>query len=75
VVNDGNMTVIYVDGSPIVRNPAQPSTGIATLGKPFVIGATQFAEQFGQGFYGWVGDVRIMARALKPAEFLTPFRY
>ncbi|MYZ33984.1 LamG-like jellyroll fold domain-containing protein, partial [Streptomyces sp. MnatMP-M17] len=73
VVNDGHRTVIYVDGSKIARNPTQESTGIATLGKPFVIGGTQFDEKFGQGFYGWVGDTRIVERALKPKEFLTPY--
>lgn len=73
VVNDGNHTIIYIDGSPIVRNPNQPSQGIATLGKPFALGGTQFAEQFGQGFYGWMGDVRIASRALRPSEFLTPY--
>ncbi|GII34268.1 LamG-like jellyroll fold domain-containing protein [Planotetraspora mira] len=74
VVNDGRATVIYVNGSKIVRNPTQPSTGIATLGKPFVIGATQSALQFGQGFYGWIGDVRISSRALRTSEFLTTFK-
>ncbi|WP_245966506.1 LamG-like jellyroll fold domain-containing protein [Sphaerisporangium album] len=74
VVNNGQATVVYVNGSKIARNPTQPSTGIATLGKPFVIGATQFAEQFGQGFYGWIGDVRISSRPLRPTEFLTPFK-
>ncbi|MFC8662130.1 LamG-like jellyroll fold domain-containing protein [Streptomyces sp. NPDC057199] len=73
VVNDGRRTVMYVDGSKIARNPSQPSTGIATLGKPFVIGATQFDERFGQGFYGWIGDTRIVNRALPVREFLTPF--
>lgn len=73
VVNDGRRTVMYVDGSKIARNPSQPSTGIATLGKPFVIGATQFDERFGQGFYGWIGDTRIVNRALSVREFLTPF--
>ncbi|MDX2645241.1 metallophosphoesterase [Streptomyces sp. PA03-1a] len=72
VVNDGRRTVMYVDGSKIARNPSQPATGIETLGKPFVIGGTQFAEQFGQGFYGWIGDTRIVERALAPAEFMTP---
>ncbi|PJE97290.1 Tat pathway signal sequence domain protein [Streptomyces carminius] len=72
VVNDGRRTVMYVDGSKIARNPAQRSTGIATLGKPFVIGATQFAERFGQGFHGWIGDTRIVARALDPGDFLVP---
>lgn len=73
VVNNGRRTVMYVDGSKIARNPSQPSTGIATLGKPFVIGATQFDERFGQGFYGWIGDTRIVDRALTVREFLTPF--
>jgi hypothetical protein len=73
LVNDGRRTVMYVDGSKIARNPAQPSTGITTLGKPFVIGATQFDERFGQGFYGWIGDTRIVNRALATRDFLTPF--
>jgi hypothetical protein len=74
VVNDGRATVMYVDGSKIARNPTQPSTGIATLGKPFVIGATQSAQQFGQGFDGSIGDVRISSRALHPGEFLMPLK-
>lgn len=74
VVNDGRRTVMYVDGSRIARNPAQPSTGITTLGKPFVLGATQFDEEYGQGFYGWMGDTRIVGRPLPVREFLTSFR-
>ncbi|RKN04942.1 LamG-like jellyroll fold domain-containing protein [Streptomyces radicis] len=71
VVNDGRRTVVHVEGSKIARNPTQASTGIATLGKPFTIGATQFDERFGQGFYGWIGDTRIVERALDSDEFLT----
>ncbi|MET7525234.1 LamG-like jellyroll fold domain-containing protein [Streptomyces sp900116325] len=71
VVNNGHCTVMYVDGSKIARNPSQSATGIATLGKPFVIGGTQFAEQFGQGFYGWIGDTRIVNRALAPKDFMA----
>ncbi|MFE7331170.1 LamG-like jellyroll fold domain-containing protein [Streptomyces sp. NPDC057565] len=73
VVNDGHRTVMYVDGSKIARNPSQRATGIATLGKPFVIGGTQFAEKFGQSFYGWIGDTRIVDRALTPKDFMAPF--
>jgi hypothetical protein len=72
IVNDGKHTVIYIDGSKIARNPGQRSTGIATVGKPFVLGGTQNAETFGQGFYGWMGDVRIVSRPLDPSDFLTP---
>lgn len=73
VVNDARRTVMYVDGSKIARNPAQPSKGITTLGRPFAIGGTQFALRYGQGYYGWIGDVRIVSRPLKPADFLSPF--
>ncbi|MDM4718737.1 hypothetical protein QTQ03_03685 [Micromonospora sp. WMMA1363] len=73
VVNDGRQTVVYIDGSKIARNPTQPSTGIATLGRPFVIGATSFDLRYGQGFYGWIGDVRITAKALRPKNFLAPY--
>ena len=70
IVNDGRRSIVWVDGSEIVRNPTQPSHGIATLGLPFTLGATSFDLQYGQGFYGWIGDVRITDRPLKPTEFL-----
>lgn len=71
VVNDGRHTVTYVDGSRIARNASEESKGISTLGKPFAIGGTQFAERYGQGFHGWIGDTRIVARALRADQFLT----
>ncbi|PRX48245.1 calcineurin-like phosphoesterase family protein [Prauserella shujinwangii] len=74
VVNDGRHTVVYVDGSRIARNAAERSRGITTLGKPFALGGTQFAGKFGQGFYGWLGDTRITARPLDPAQFLPATR-
>jgi len=71
VVNDGQHTIAYVDGSKIVRNPTQAAHGIATVGKPFLIGATQYGGLFDQSFYGWIGDARICDRALSPGQFLT----
>ncbi|AGZ38479.1 metallophosphoesterase [Actinoplanes friuliensis DSM 7358] len=71
VVNNGRRTVVWIDGSKIARNPSQPSHGIATSGRPFVIGATSFDLKYGQGFYGWIGDVRITSRALTPQQFLS----
>lgn len=70
VVNDGSHTVVYVDGSRIARNASEVSNGITTLGKPFAIGGTQFDGAYGQGFYGWIGDTRIVNRALPPSQFL-----
>ncbi|MCR3719449.1 MULTISPECIES: LamG-like jellyroll fold domain-containing protein [Prauserella salsuginis group] len=72
IVNDGSHTVVHVDGSPIARNAAQHSRGIATVGKPFAIGGTQSGGRFGQGFYGQVGDTRIVSRALARNEFMLP---
>ncbi|GHH35028.1 LamG-like jellyroll fold domain-containing protein [Lentzea cavernae] len=74
VVNDGRRTTMYVDGAKIARNAAEDSRGITTQGRPFVIGATQFALRYGQGFYGAIGDTRIVGRALRPNEFLTALR-
>ncbi|WP_433723690.1 LamG-like jellyroll fold domain-containing protein [Actinoplanes sp. CA-051413] len=70
VVNDGRRTTVWIDGSKILRNPSEASHGIATLGRPFVLGATSFDLRYGQGFYGWLGDVRITARALTRGQFL-----
>jgi hypothetical protein len=74
VVNDSRRTTVWIDGSKILRNPSEASHGIATLGRPFVLGATSFDLRYGQGFYGWLGDVRITARALAPRQFLQRFR-
>ncbi|MDQ7910725.1 LamG-like jellyroll fold domain-containing protein [Phytohabitans sp. ZYX-F-186] len=73
VVNDSRRTTVYVDGSKIARNPTQPSTGICTMGRPFVVGANSFDLGYGQGFYGWIGDIRVSSKALRPAQFLTPY--
>ncbi|NKQ51325.1 hypothetical protein HFP15_00325 [Amycolatopsis sp. K13G38] len=70
VVNDGHHTSVYVDGSKIARNASLDSNGISTVGKPFAIGGTQGGGQYGQGFYGWIGDTRIVARALSPGQFM-----
>lgn len=75
VVGDGRQSVVWVNGSRIARNPRQPSRGIATTGRPFVLGATSFDLVYGQGFYGWIGDVRITARALPPSAFLPAGRF
>ena len=71
IVNDGRRSVVWVNGSVIARNPTQPARGIATLGRPFVIGATSFDLKYGQGFYGWIGDVRITGRPLRAGQFLA----
>jgi hypothetical protein len=75
VVNDGGRGAVWVDGSRMARNPVRPARGIATTGRPFVLGATSYDLRYRQSFCGWIGDARITARALKPAEFLPAGRF
>ncbi|KXS15361.1 hypothetical protein M427DRAFT_69995 [Gonapodya prolifera JEL478] len=71
VVNDGKVTTMYVDSSVIVRNPSAPAKGVALTGKPFVLGATPYANAFDQSFCRYIGDVSIVERPLKSPVHTT----
>ncbi|NOL43675.1 Tat pathway signal sequence domain protein [Kribbella sandramycini] len=71
VVNDGRHSTVYVDSSELLRNPATRSSGLATAGRPWLVGAGHYANTVDQGFAGHIGEVRIVSRALKPSEFLN----
>jgi hypothetical protein len=71
IVNDGKRSTLYVDSSELLRNPATPSNGLATAGKPWLVGAGHYADTVDQGFGGNIGELRIVTRALKPSQFLN----
>ncbi|WP_432840179.1 LamG-like jellyroll fold domain-containing protein [Dactylosporangium sp. CA-092794] len=71
VVNDGKHTVMYVEGSPVVDNPSTESTGITSLGLPWLLGGHEYGGNIDQIFHGWIGDVRIVNRPLSVEQFLT----
>ncbi|QXE38187.1 Tat pathway signal sequence domain protein [Streptomyces sp. GMY02] len=71
VVNDGKHTTMYVDGCPVARNPATRTTGLATLGLPWLLGGYEYGGTLDQLLYGWVGDVRVVERALSVREFMN----
>jgi hypothetical protein len=71
VVNDGRRTVMYVDGCEVLRNPSTPAVGLATTGEPWLVGANHYDRVVEQGFYGWIGDVRIVDRPLPPTRFMN----
>jgi hypothetical protein len=71
VVNDGKHTVLYVDGCPVVDNPSTVSTGITTLGLPWLLGGHEYGGVIDQIFHGWIGDVRIVNRPLATPQFMT----
>ncbi|MEV8378331.1 LamG-like jellyroll fold domain-containing protein [Kribbella sp. NPDC056861] len=71
VVNDGRHTTLYVDSSELLRNPSTRSNGLATAGKPWLLGANHYANKIEQTFAGHIGELRIVDRALSLKEFLN----
>ncbi|MEU6350996.1 LamG-like jellyroll fold domain-containing protein [Streptomyces sp. NPDC047072] len=71
VVNDGKHTTLYVQGCPVVRNPKAPAVGITSVGEPWLLGGYTYADKIDQIFYGRLGDVRIVSRALPVSSFMT----
>ncbi|MFY3431989.1 LamG-like jellyroll fold domain-containing protein [Achromobacter mucicolens] len=77
VVNDDTTheTILYVEGAPVLRNTSD-APGLATLAAnmPWVIGAGSWDGARADGFFGSVGEVRIVDRALQPIDWLTARR-
>ncbi|MFJ9442254.1 LamG-like jellyroll fold domain-containing protein [Kitasatospora sp. NPDC101235] len=71
VVNDGKLSRMYVEGCEVVRNPATPAVGLTTLGRPWMLGGYSYAGVLDKVFHGYIGDVRIVKRALRAGEFMT----
>ncbi|MCX5161280.1 Tat pathway signal sequence domain protein [Streptomyces sp. NBC_00264] len=70
VVNDGKHTTMYIDGCVVARNPATRTTGLATLGLPWLLGAYEYGGRLDQLMHGWLGDIRIVERALRVKDFM-----
>ncbi|MEU6223553.1 LamG-like jellyroll fold domain-containing protein [Streptomyces sp. NPDC047042] len=71
VVNDGRHTTLYVQGCPVVRNPTATSTGITSVGLPWLLGGYEYAGKIDQILHGRLGDVRIVERALPVSSFMN----
>jgi Concanavalin A-like lectin/glucanases superfamily len=70
VVNDGRHTVMYVDGAEMLRNPRGQSVGLASVGRPWLIGASHHQNQVPPDkiFRGWLLELRVVDRPLRPDE-------
>jgi hypothetical protein len=62
---------MYIDGCRVVRNPATPAVGIATVGQFWMLGAYHYDRVIEQTLYGWLGDVRVVGRPLPVEQFLN----
>ncbi|MET3444172.1 hypothetical protein ABIC94_004981 [Variovorax paradoxus] len=74
IVNDpvSHDTTMYVEGAPVLRNISN-APGLATLSatSPWVVGGGSWDGARADGFFGHIGEVRVVASALAPAQWLT----
>jgi hypothetical protein len=71
LVNDGSRTTMYVEGCPTVDIANQVSSnGITQLALPWALGGYEYGGSINQIYNGWVGDVRIVNRALPVSQFM-----
>lgn len=77
IVNDPvtHDTVMYVEGAPVLRNSSNV-VGLATLSATaqWVVGGGSWDGARADGFFGNIGEIRVAAAALAPAQWLTARR-
>jgi hypothetical protein len=77
IVNDpvSHDTVMYVEGAPVLRNSSNV-VGLATLSatSQWVVGGGSWEGARADGFFGNIGEIRVAAAALAPAQWLTARR-
>ncbi|KQP93353.1 modulator protein [Methylobacterium sp. Leaf113] len=77
IVNDPYYwtTTMYIEGAPVLRNTGG-SIGIATLGadKPWLIGCSTWYEFVSNGWFGHIGEIRIVSKPLGSESWLTARR-
>ncbi|SDO44085.1 Calcineurin-like phosphoesterase [Rhodoferax sp. OV413] len=77
IVNDATThdTIMYVEGAPVLRNTSDV-VGLATLSatSPWVVGGGSWDGDRADGFFGKIGEVRVVAEALPSTKWLTARR-
>ncbi|MDP9900155.1 LamG-like jellyroll fold domain-containing protein [Variovorax ginsengisoli] len=77
IVNDpvSHDTTMYVEGAPVLRNVSN-APGLATLSatSPWVVGGGSWDGARADGFFGNIGEVRVVGAALAPNQWLTARR-
>ncbi|WP_343632262.1 hypothetical protein [Roseateles sp.] len=57
----------------MLRNVAAAGTGTRSqsVNNPWIIGAGWWDTAFADGFYGWLGELRLVGRPLPSSQWLT----
>jgi hypothetical protein len=78
IVNDPTtrMTTMFVDGAPVLRNIANAETGTRSISvnNPWIVGAGWWDTVLTDGYYGWIGEIRLVGRPLPSTQWLTARR-
>lgn len=74
IVNDPVLhnTTMYVEGAPVLRNISN-AQGVSALsaGSPWVVGGGSWDGDRADGFFGNIGEVRVVGAALPASQWLT----
>lgn len=77
-VNDPSTatTTLYVEGAPVLRNVANAATGTRSQANPlpWILGAGWWDGSLDDGYYGWLGELRLVGRPLPASQWLTARR-
>ncbi|MCX2864249.1 metallophosphoesterase [Paucibacter sp. PLA-PC-4] len=78
IVNDPATatTTLYVEGAPVLRNVSNAATGTRSQNSPlpWIIGAGWWDGVLDDGFYGWIGEMRLVGKPIPPEQWLTARR-
>jgi len=72
IVNDpaADTAIMYVDGVPVLRNASSVGGMMAADFMPWIIGTSTWETEPDHGWYGCVGETRIVDHALTTSQFL-----
>ena len=68
-------TILYVEGAPVLRNvTGEVGMRSQSVNNPWIIGASWWNGARVDGFFGNIGEIRLVGRPLKPDQWLTARR-
>jgi len=78
IVNDPATatTTMYIEGAPVLRNVANAATGTRSQNtpQPWILGAGWWDGVVDDGYYGWIGELRLVGKPIPPSQWLTARR-
>lgn len=78
IVNDPATltTTLYIDGAPVLRNVGNAAIGLRAQStpQPWILGAGWWNGVLADGFFGAVGEIRMVYRPIGPDQWLTARR-